>query len=265
MIDPYPRMSGLTLSNQWSKACYSYGMAVCLLEIGGTGNIKEATKLMEQVPSLRQKIAGKSIPLEVIILPSSSCLANVMFYQKFVARKARKYQTQGRLALPVLELGYLFLAIAHAPRIVVTTKMLPEVEKLLAKLKEHESDPKKYEKGQGYADDLCLAKFLEGVCCRYVAYPVSIFTTSSLSELKLRQDPDAIVDENDDCGISKTEATSRAKSAFEAVFLNGPKIELDHHLVYHARKPCVRSHKLATDLFVQIRLRTWSFTLERGR
>ncbi|KAF7982688.1 hypothetical protein HWV62_27180 [Athelia sp. TMB] len=185
----------------WSKACYSYGMAVCLLEIGGADNDKEAAKLMEKVPSLRQKIAGKSIPLE-----------------KFVARKARKYQLQGRLALPVLELAYLFLAIAHAPRIIVTTKMLPEVDKLLATLKGHEKDPKKYEKGQGYYDDLCLAKFLEGVCCRYVAYP----------------DPDAIVDESDDCAMSKTEATTRAKSAFAAVFANGPKIELDHHLVYHA-------------------------------
>lgn len=49
---------------QWSKACYSYGMAVCLIEIGGEDNTKEAAKLMEQVPGLRQKIAGKSIPLE---------------------------------------------------------------------------------------------------------------------------------------------------------------------------------------------------------
>ena len=56
---------------QWSKACYSYVMAVCLIEIGGGDNIKEAAKLMEQVSSDRslsrtysQKIAGKSIPLE---------------------------------------------------------------------------------------------------------------------------------------------------------------------------------------------------------
>jgi hypothetical protein len=50
--------------------------------------------------------------------------------------------------------------------------MLPEVENLLTKLKEHEKDTNKYENGQGYYDDLCLARFLEGVCCRYIAYPV---------------------------------------------------------------------------------------------
>jgi hypothetical protein len=52
---------------EWSKSIYSYGMAVCLLEIGGEDveMRKEAAHLMGQVPSLRQKIAGKSIPLEV--------------------------------------------------------------------------------------------------------------------------------------------------------------------------------------------------------
>lgn len=43
-------------------------MAACLLELGSTENVKEASKLMEQVPKLRQKIAGKSIPLEVSII-----------------------------------------------------------------------------------------------------------------------------------------------------------------------------------------------------
>ena len=47
-------------------------MAVCLLEIGGVDKDKEAAKLMEKVPSLRQKIAGKSIPLEVMMDSSST-------------------------------------------------------------------------------------------------------------------------------------------------------------------------------------------------
>jgi hypothetical protein len=40
-------------------------MAVCLLELGSKDNVIEAAKLMEKVPGLRQKIAGKSIPVEV--------------------------------------------------------------------------------------------------------------------------------------------------------------------------------------------------------
>ncbi len=50
---------------QWSKAIYTYGMSVCLLEIGDDTQKKEAAKLLEKVPELRQRIAGKSIPLEV--------------------------------------------------------------------------------------------------------------------------------------------------------------------------------------------------------
>ena len=42
-------------------------MAVCLLELAREDEEKkkEAARLMEGVPGLRQKIAGKSIPMEV--------------------------------------------------------------------------------------------------------------------------------------------------------------------------------------------------------
>jgi hypothetical protein len=42
-------------------------MGVCLLElcVNDPAMRKEASKLMDKVPGLRQKIAGKSIPLEV--------------------------------------------------------------------------------------------------------------------------------------------------------------------------------------------------------
>lgn len=188
----------------WSKSIYSYGMAVCLLEIGARDEEKqEAAKVLEKVPGLRQKIAGKSIPLE-----------------KFVARKARKFQAQGnRLALPALEIAYVFQGIAHAPREVITGKMLPEVRSLLSTLDKHKSTPKAYGVGPGeYYDDLCLARFLEGVCLRYVAYP----------------DPDAVLDPEERVAMEKEEAEKGAEMAFRAVLEHGPKIELDHHLVYHA-------------------------------
>ncbi|KAJ2921771.1 hypothetical protein H1R20_g15320, partial [Candolleomyces eurysporus] len=118
----------------WSRAIYGYGLGVCLseeaLELGQAspsqpekkGEDKErekkrkqlrdeAASLMKKVPDLRQRIAGKSIPLE-----------------KLVARKARKFTSQkNHLTLGALELSYIFQAIAHAPRSVLLTKMLPQI------------------------------------------------------------------------------------------------------------------------------------------
>jgi len=55
---------------------------------------------------------------------------------------------------------------------------------------------------------------------RYVAYP----------------DPDAELDPSEDIEllIPQRKAAAAAEIAFRAVFEHGPKIELDHHLVYHA-------------------------------
>jgi len=186
----------------WSKACYTFGMAICLLQLGGEERNKEAARLFAEVPDLRQRIAGKSIPLE-----------------KFIARRAKKFQEQkNRLTLPALELAYVFMAIAHAPKDIILSKMLPQVDAELEKIKHFENEPHKYEGGQAYWDDLCLAKFLEGVCLRYIAYP----------------DVDAVLDPAENVLIEKSVAEARAKKAFETIFEHGLKIKWDHHLVYHA-------------------------------
>lgn len=111
-----------------------------------------------------------------------------MATQKFVARKARKYLAQSDgLLLPALELAYVFHAIAHAPRGVIAHEMIPAVEGALEYLglslssgeggdtgKEKEKERKKLQARSGYWDDVCLARFLEGVCWRFVAYPVRV-------------------------------------------------------------------------------------------
>jgi hypothetical protein len=90
-----------------------------------------------------------------------------------VARKSRKYhKQQGRLALPALEMAYIFQAIAHAPKTIIISKMLPEIEIVLRELQAHKTDPSKYQDGHGYWDDFCLARLLEGICARYVAFAV---------------------------------------------------------------------------------------------
>jgi hypothetical protein len=115
---------------------------------------------------------GGSSPPPCNIAP---CADHISASQKFVARKARKFQSQGnRLALPALEIAYIFHAIAHAPQEVISSKMLPVVEALLLKLKGHEKSPSAYGGGSGYWDDYCLTKFLEGVCLRYMAHMVCL-------------------------------------------------------------------------------------------
>jgi len=52
----------------------------------------------------------------------------------------------------------------------------------------------------------------------------------------LPQDADAIVDPLEPCIIPKGQAVKQAQDAFQLVLQHGPKIELDHHIVYHTRK-----------------------------
>jgi hypothetical protein len=73
---------------------------------------------MSSVPSLTQKVAGKSIPLE-----------------KFVSRRARKFTSQGnRLALAGLEAAYVLNCLSMSPMEVLEKKYLEQVSTLLVEL-----------------------------------------------------------------------------------------------------------------------------------
>ena len=52
--------------------------------------------------------------------------------------------------------------------------MLPQTQKMQAKLRKYADSPGSYEGGRGYWDDLCLTNFLEGVCYRFLAWPVRV-------------------------------------------------------------------------------------------
>ncbi|KIM24629.1 hypothetical protein M408DRAFT_331716 [Serendipita vermifera MAFF 305830] len=264
----------------WSKSVYAYGLAVGLYEIGDEGadgakiadvqlevvdeqlkldekkvvpsggaeevkksEAEEAITVMESVPGLLKRIAGKSIPFE-----------------KFVTRRAKKFKAQGnRLCLPALELAYAHLALPRTPRKVLVEKMLPTVDAALEILRTFEGHEEQYcgvgkagkakaaevakarstaasgeassqhtekreeapsisEKGKeavstnGYWDDYCLAQFLRGVCLRYIAYPDSFVI---------------VTDEN-----PLPKAAAQAKEAFEFVLAHGTNIVYDHHIVY---------------------------------
>ncbi|KAG1139185.1 hypothetical protein G6F36_015979 [Rhizopus arrhizus] len=79
--------------SNWSKAVYLYLQAVSQYMVASTKEekerkelVKKACDMMQKVTDSKQKIAGKSLPLE-----------------KFVARKSRKFIAQTNLMFPDLE------------------------------------------------------------------------------------------------------------------------------------------------------------------
>lgn len=143
--DAYECMTVLANENNWSKALYSYARAAALYQTGERGAQDEAKDIMERMPSMTQRIAGKSIPLE-----------------KFAARKARKMGQYGYLCLPALEMAYLTHCFTTAPPSVLTCCTLPMIEQEIQRLQQQQ---------RPNVDDLCLAHFLQGVVLRNVAYP----------------------------------------------------------------------------------------------
>lgn len=50
------------------------------------------------------------------------------------------------------------------------------------------------------------------------------------------QDADAVIDPDEKIAIAQADAERDALSSFEAVFTDGGRITLDHHLIYYARE-----------------------------
>jgi len=187
--------------SNWSKAIYAYGLASCLYE---AGEYEEAAKYYAKVPTVTKRIAGKSIPAE-----------------KFVARKARKFEAQGqRLLCPSVEFSYMLGAIQHTPRHIFVSRTIPKLEAALQGLEACSADPSKYGEGHGYWDDYALAKLLYGVSMRYVAYPHPEAVESAEEKAKV--------------GYPQDIAKEKAFESFKWVIEHGPKIELDHQIVYCA-------------------------------
>ena len=124
--------SKLLEENNWSKSFYSYMKAVFIYMEG----IDDISDLMSEIESKRQRIAGKSIPLE-----------------KFVSRKSRKYLIQNkRLFLPALELMYVMNVLSFVP-LVEVTRLIEIIEESMKKL-----DPQ----AEYLVEDQCLGYLLMG-------------------------------------------------------------------------------------------------------
>lgn len=193
----------LAEENNWSKAVYTYGRASNLYEAGVQSQdrkaMAEAAEIFRKVPTLTQKIAGKSIPME-----------------KFVARKSKKFATYNRLLLPGLEFAYVYHCLSNAPRYILCDEALIMVSDALADLHDVE-DPSQYHSGEEYYDDLCLAHFLRGVCLKFIACP------EKHSKVRPKESP-----------IPTDEAAEQAEISFKTVLEHGHQLKLDHWLVYFA-------------------------------
>ncbi|CAE7220587.1 unnamed protein product [Rhizoctonia solani] len=156
---------------KWSKAStsnlhavYAYGRAACLLQAGNLSPEEqtEVDTLMSEVPTLRQRIAGKSIPLE-----------------KYVARKAERYTTEKTLVAPAIELAYMLQATYKT-----TDKALKKHVDTLKALRDSPLTKQ---------DDIQMVNLLLAVHLRLLEYPSSEDVTSPSEKLR-RGQVDGITD-----------------------------------------------------------------------
>ncbi|KAH7103561.1 hypothetical protein BKA62DRAFT_695771 [Auriculariales sp. MPI-PUGE-AT-0066] len=183
----------------WSKACYAYGAAACLLQQPSAtdGDKAEASKFLADVPSLLNRIGGKSIPVE-----------------KFVARKARKYTSQGNtLLLPAVEFGYVLGSLSHADARTLRRRIRRVVRP-------------EYERAKN-ADDVALANFLYGIVLRYIAHPD---TDAKPDDEEASPELEAVEPDDE---ISEEDAESQSRKCFERVLEVGDKIQYEHWLLYY--------------------------------
>lgn len=136
--------------SRWSKCIYAYVQAAFICMQQNDGSLSDAERLrlaslMKDVPSYKQRIAGKSLPTE-----------------KFVVKKSARFFAQDeRLCLPGLELLYVWnsLRIVGKQWALIQTcyRLVDRTVKDLETEKPH---------GKYYYDDLALALLLKGSCLR---------------------------------------------------------------------------------------------------
>ncbi|RUS82422.1 hypothetical protein EGW08_009810 [Elysia chlorotica] len=143
----------LCKESRWSKATYTYQKAsflsMCPEQTDETR--KHIDYLFAEVPRLKQRIAGKSIPFE-----------------KFAVAKSQRYFSQGNyLILPALELIYVwngFNILGKNQELL--ERMLVDIEATLTDIAS-KANSGESKNGKFYYDNYCLALLLKGVCLRH--------------------------------------------------------------------------------------------------
>ncbi|XP_023015567.2 tetratricopeptide repeat protein 39B-like [Leptinotarsa decemlineata] len=139
--------------SKWSRSLYSYQKAVimCALKNELTqSELDQINQLMRDVPKYKQRIAGKSLPME-----------------KFAMKRAARYFNQNcSLALPVIELMFLWNLFKIFKKKSVGTEILKLIEKSLADI-DSNTKPSKYD-----YDNKALILLLQGSCLRNMGSPL---------------------------------------------------------------------------------------------
>uniref|UniRef100_A0A8D3CV25 Tetratricopeptide repeat domain 39A n=1 Tax=Scophthalmus maximus TaxID=52904 RepID=A0A8D3CV25_SCOMX len=160
----------LSKENSWSKATYAYMKAAYLsmlteddcLTFGET-----ALSLFRQVPALKQKIAGKSLPTE-----------------KFAIRKARRYLVDNPIPLPAPPLEMMYIWNGYT----VIGKHKDLTEGMLKTLDEAQA---KLERSEFTIDDQCLLSLLRGLCLKHLGHQEEAehyFTLVLCNETQIKYD-----------------------------------------------------------------------------
>ncbi|XP_077981156.1 tetratricopeptide repeat protein 39B-like isoform X2 [Glandiceps talaboti] len=135
--------------SRWSKATYAYLKAafLCMIPDPTAETILRLQKMFSEIPDLKQRIAGKSIPFE-----------------KWAIHKAKFFLEKGnRLTIPGLELIYVwngFNIIGQNKDLMAP--ILAEIEKTLNVVN------KTKVMNSHYGDDFALIMLLKGMCLKYL-------------------------------------------------------------------------------------------------
>ncbi|XP_075143775.1 tetratricopeptide repeat protein 39A isoform X2 [Leptodactylus fuscus] len=167
----------LSKESSWSKATYVY-MKAAYLSMFKEEDTKpfgeDEKKLFRQVPSLKVKIAGKSLPTE-----------------KFAIRKSRRYEAQNPVLLPVPPLEMMYIWNGYA----VIGKQKDLTEKMLDTLCQAERHLEARREGSTepdfQMDDQCLVNLLKGLCFKYleeIDKAENCFLYVSANEKKIKYD-----------------------------------------------------------------------------
>ncbi|XP_006163895.1 tetratricopeptide repeat protein 39B isoform X1 [Tupaia chinensis] len=144
----------LCKESRWSKATYVFLKAAILSmlpeeDVASTN--ENVVTLFRQVDSLKQRIAGKSLPTE-----------------KFAVRKARRYSLPApvKLVLPALEMMYVWNGF------LIVNKRKDLSENLLVTVEKAEAALQNQDFSEYSVDDECLVKLLKGCCLKNLQRPL---------------------------------------------------------------------------------------------